>query len=770
MKIKIPKLSNLSKIKVSKLLFIFNFFKFNPRRVSILFKHELKTMFFNPVNYGVAVIFLIVTFILFLESYGYAKVPTDDLTNMFSSMALAFVIVIPALTMNAISKERQTGTLEYILTQPISEFEFVLAKFLSITSMVKILVLATIPTVLSVGRYASLDLGQLITQYIGIIVLGMAFAAIGVFISSLFKSEVLAFISTFVFIAIFMTLGSQFLQVIPLQIQQIFALFSPLVRYQSIGRGVIEIADVLYFFGLIVMFLIFARYFVATLKFPQTHKAYIQLRSLVIISILLFVTLATAAPALNFRIDATSRGKYTLSEQSKLVLEKLQQPISVKLFATNNLPFEYQPILTRAINLLKDYQSANSSKFILEFVNFGVDDEAKIQEASTYNIYGQNIIVSGDASQSSVIALVGIGFEYDGLKSGFALSSDVTSLEFQITRNIMQLAKIERPVIGIAENMVGLNYKKGFTQIPSIISDFYEFVDFNLTSDPVIFEGLAAVIVLSPSSEMTAEVAQNVKNYVLNGGSVFMMYDTLTAAQALPEPVTNDLPVNKLFEDLGIKLNNDFIKDANSNLVGSSDQPPFFKRYPEYPIVLSTQKANEIFNGQTNINTFLPSSISIDDSKPGVSILYTTSEYAVSSTDLAAIGKNIFSQNQNFETRDIIASFENEKGGRLIVGSDSYFLSDEFVNSLGGINSSLSQQNALFVVSAIEWLSKPNINISEILGKTQKVSVLALDGQTKDLMISLSVFGSASTIAIIASFAYSIRRKLLQKTYNSEQA
>jgi hypothetical protein len=82
----------------------------------------------------------------------------------------------------------------------------------------------------------------------------------------------------------------------------------------------------------------------------------------------------------------------------------------------------------------------------------------------------------------------------------------------------------------------------------------------------------------------------------------------------------------------------------------------------------------------------------------------------------------------------------------------------------------LSQQNALFVVSAIEWLSKPNINISEILGKTQKVSVLALDGQTKDLMISLSVFGSASTIAIIASFAYSIRRKLLQKTYNSEQA
>ncbi len=765
MKIKIVLSLKSLKNKFIKSLEVFTLFAFTPKILGQLVKNELKSFFYNPVTYGIGILFLILTFILFFESYGYAKIPTDDLTSMFSSMAIAMVVIIPALTMNSVSKDRQTGLIEYYLTQPIKEFDFILGKFASVGILVILLILSTLPTTLIINFYGTLDLGQIIVQYLGLILLSLAFTAIGIFISALFKSEVISFISTFVFISFIMALGSQFLQILPIDFQSAFGVFSPLLRYQNLGRGVIEVSDVLYFFMVIVLFLFSARYFIGKLRLPIFHKAHFQLRSLVLLTTLIFIFTAYFSPMLNLRIDGTSNKKFSLSRESVQILNKLNNPIDVKLFTSNNLPLEVQPVLNRATNLLKDYQAARPDKFKLSFVNFELKDDNKIKEASSYNIFGQSILVASDDSASTTAGIAGIGFEYDGVKAGFNLGNDVSNLEFQISKTIMQLAKIERPIIGIVENSVSLNYKNGFTQYPRLISDFFDFRDIILSENENKLDELAALIVLGPTEDFTENMGKVLKQFYDSGKSLMLFYDTVIITDLQLEAKKRITPIDNLFNDIGIKPNYDFVLDINSNLIGSIPQPPFFKRFPQYPIILPSKKAYEMFSDPAVVNTFLPSTLTIENDS--IDVLYTTSEYAYVSENLTEINKNV-NQQDKLMIKDVIVSVSNKLDGRLVISSDSFMFSDELYSRFGSSKSMYVQQNAIFLTNILEWLSKPSINISTILGKTDQVKVLPLDDLSKSTMLTLSSFASGFYLAIFASVAFSFRRKFRNKVYEAE--
>ena len=230
-----------------------------------LISKEIRGFLGSLIGQIVVVVFLLVTG-LFLWVFpnnildaGYA-----DLGALFYIAPWVFLFLVPAVTMRSFSEERRTGTIELLLTKPITEMRLVLAKYLAAVVLV---LLALVPTLVywwSVGTLAvpawNIDSGGIWGSYIGLFFLASCFTAIGIFASSLTDSQIVAFLIA-VFLCFIIFIGFDQLATFdafgalqgPIQaigIQQ---------HYESMSRGVIDLRDVLYFLGLNTVFLLATR-------------------------------------------------------------------------------------------------------------------------------------------------------------------------------------------------------------------------------------------------------------------------------------------------------------------------------------------------------------------------------------------------------------------------------------------------------------------------------------------------------------------------------
>lgn len=194
-----------------------------------------------------------------------------DLIPFFNLSPVIFLILIPAITMRSIAEERRTGTIELLLTRPISDLGMILAKYFA---GVTLLIIAILPTIIYyISMYylgqpiGIIDSGATFTSYIGLFFLGSVFVAIGIFASSLTSSQIVAFILAmflcWVFYDGFNLLGN-YSQIGNLDyiIQYIGIAF----HYDSIKKGVIDTSDIVYFLSIIVIFISASLTVVKTLK------------------------------------------------------------------------------------------------------------------------------------------------------------------------------------------------------------------------------------------------------------------------------------------------------------------------------------------------------------------------------------------------------------------------------------------------------------------------------------------------------------------------
>ena len=198
-----------------------------------------------------------------------------DLIPFFNLSPVIFLILIPAITMRSIAEERRTGTIELLLTRPISDLNIILAKYFA---GVTLLIIAVIPTVVYyISMYylgkpiGIIDAGATFTSYIGLILLGSVFVAIGIFASSLTNSQIVAFIlAMFIcwfFYYGFYYLGKAFLFFTTIEkLDYIIQYIGISFHYDSIKKGVIEFSDLVYFLSVITLFISGSLTVIKTLK------------------------------------------------------------------------------------------------------------------------------------------------------------------------------------------------------------------------------------------------------------------------------------------------------------------------------------------------------------------------------------------------------------------------------------------------------------------------------------------------------------------------
>ena len=226
---------------------------------------EVRGFLGSLIGFIVVAVFLLITGLFLwvfpdnLLDLGYA-----DLAPFFYIAPWVFLFLVPAVTMRSLSEERRAGTLELLLTKPLTELRLVLAKYGAAVVLVMLALLPTLVYVWSLGNLAipkgNIDSGATWGSYLGLFFLGSCFTAIGLFASALTDSQIVAFLIA-VFLCFFTYLGFDLLASFDL----LGGLEGPIkaigiqAHYQSVSRGVVDLRDVLYFLGVITIFLLLTR-------------------------------------------------------------------------------------------------------------------------------------------------------------------------------------------------------------------------------------------------------------------------------------------------------------------------------------------------------------------------------------------------------------------------------------------------------------------------------------------------------------------------------
>lgn len=222
---------------------------------------EIKSFFGSPIGYLVIAIFLILNGLflwVFEGDYNILNSGFADLTPFFTLAPWILIFLIPAVTMRSFSDEKKQGTLELLLTKPLSVWEIVSGKFIGATLLIG---MAIVPTFIYVEAISSLgmpegniDMGSTLGSYFGLLFLIGAYAAIGIFTSTLSDNQIVAFIVA-VFLCFLFFFGFEGLASVTPNFSSTIAYLGMQDHYKSMSRGVLDTRDILYFSSVIVVFL-----------------------------------------------------------------------------------------------------------------------------------------------------------------------------------------------------------------------------------------------------------------------------------------------------------------------------------------------------------------------------------------------------------------------------------------------------------------------------------------------------------------------------------
>jgi len=228
-----------------------------------IFKKEVGSYFLSPIAYVVITIFLILSGYFFYSSVAYYSLIslqaiqnpymvsglnlTEGLISpFFSNIGVIAMLIIPMLTMRLFSEEKKSGTIELIFTYPLRDLDILLGKFLAATLVYLTPIAVTLIYIIFIRTMAQLSIGPLLAGYIGLILMGEAFIALGILVSATTKNQIVAAIITFGILLLLWVIGWASSFTGPL-FGKILNELSLVRHFENFSKGVIDIRDVVFY-------------------------------------------------------------------------------------------------------------------------------------------------------------------------------------------------------------------------------------------------------------------------------------------------------------------------------------------------------------------------------------------------------------------------------------------------------------------------------------------------------------------------------------------
>ena len=215
-----------------------------------IFKREFRHYFVTPIAYIVIAIFLILTGWFFFSTFFLYN--QAELRNFYSLLPLIFSFIVPTLTMRLFSEEYNVGSYEILVTMPVTDPDIILGKFFAALAFIAVMLLPTISYAISVSFLGELDWGPVVGGYVGALLLGAAFCAVGLFASALTKNQIIAFIIGMI-ICFSLTMIDKILFFLPESMLGFFQFIGAGYHFENVSRGILDTRDILYFVSIVFM-------------------------------------------------------------------------------------------------------------------------------------------------------------------------------------------------------------------------------------------------------------------------------------------------------------------------------------------------------------------------------------------------------------------------------------------------------------------------------------------------------------------------------------
>ena len=231
-----------------------------------IYKKEINSFFSSIIAYVVIIVFLTVNGIFLwvipdtnIFDFGYST-----LDPLFEIAPYVFMFLVPAITMRSFAEERKAGTLEILLSKPITDFQLIMGKYLANLSLVLFSLLPSLIYFFTVYQLSvpagNMDIGGTWGSYIGLFFLGAIYVSFGIFASVINDNQIISFITALFLCFLFYTLIDLFRGLIMISpIDPFLEFLSINTHYVSISRGVIDSRDIIYFISMSAFFLILAQ-------------------------------------------------------------------------------------------------------------------------------------------------------------------------------------------------------------------------------------------------------------------------------------------------------------------------------------------------------------------------------------------------------------------------------------------------------------------------------------------------------------------------------
>lgn len=505
-----------------------------------VFIKEWKAYFKSPIGYIFSGIFLALCAIFFVS--GTLAYQTADLKSMFANINVIYLFLVSILTMGLLSLERSRRTDQLLLTAPVSVTQIVIGKYLAALSVFGITLAVSLifPMILCV--FGSPSITEMIGSYIGFILLWGAFISIGLFISALTESQMIAAIVTFGVLLLVFYMDWIAANISNAAIQKIVTWFSLMSRYEEFQNGILNTINIVYYLSFIGVFLFLTVQAVRRRQYGDTRfKIHSAAMTAAVLAgaVLLNGIVTTLDGKLPIKFDMTQDKVYEFSAQTKEVMNELSEPIDVYALYSDSMSGE---LVSAIKEYLSQYQSMNSLLKVTYIDPY--EDPAFARK------YGD------DAGVGTVVVQKGERFKTIPLSQLYRQSQSGTvsiDMEKQMTAAIRYVAGNGAAVKAYLTEGHGEYRSQELKK--ALESEGYTVETINLASSEIP-EDASILISMAPSADVTAEERDVIDAYLLKGGRAAWVF---TAGTSAMERLYGYL------SEWGITPNSDFAYEGDSS-------------------------------------------------------------------------------------------------------------------------------------------------------------------------------------------------------------
>lgn len=448
-------------------------------KVWVVAKKELNAFFSSPVAFIFIGTFLVANLFLFFWIETFFARNIADVRPLFSWMPILLVFLVASLTMKMWTEERRLGTLELMLTFPISTLQIVVGKFVACLFLVGIALILTLPLPITVSMLGELDWGPVVGGYVATIFLAGAYASIGLFVSARTDNQIVSLIVTVLSCGLFYLLGSDaFAAFFGNQGAEVMRLIGTGSRFESITRGVIDLRDIYYYLSLIGIFLALNVFSVNRLRWSRevkkpAHQTAVLATSLIVVNLLL--ANVWLQKTVTVRADLTAGSQYSISPATTGLIGQLREPLLIRGYFSEKTHPLLAPLVPQLRDLIREYEVASGGTIRSEFIDPREHPELEEEANTKYGIRPVPFQVADKYQSALVNSYFDILIQY-GDKSEVLNFRDLIEVKVQGERDLSVM--LRNPEYDITRSLKKVLY--GFQNIDDLFA--------SLTS-PIQFRG-----------------------------------------------------------------------------------------------------------------------------------------------------------------------------------------------------------------------------------------------------------------------------------------